>query len=384
MAFRVAGDDALVRDVDAAARPGGLLHLLRRLPEMAAPAILFSQDGAPLDLVAFAFLSRAHLTAQPFSTLSAAMDAFFETKDLADRLRQKSAALHRVLRNNVERCEKKLALQMEALEGSARMEEYRVMGELITASAHMIQKGAKAASLPNYYDPEMAPVDIPLDEKLSPAQNAQRYFKRYQKARSARALAAEQIEKTREELDYLEGQLENLRKCESEAELNEIREELERLKYVRANHNRRQMKKLEPSRPLRVLSSEGVVILIGKNNLQNDALTASARPNETWLHAKDIPGSHVIVVSERPGEATLKEAALLAAYYSKASGSSNVPVDYAAPARQKAGRREAGFCHLHPSAYAVRHADRRGGAGHPAAGPARIAALNPAAVFHII
>lgn len=329
IALRAAGDEnARVDQIDLGRVTERIVGFFTNLPTMAAPSVLFSEDGTPLELTAFTFLSLSGLDAKPFSTMSEAMDAFYEARDLTDRIKQKSASLHRVLRNNAERCEKKLALQLEALEGSQRMEEYRVMGELITASAHLISKGAKAASIPNYYDPQMAEMTIPLEEKLSPAQNAQRYFKLYQKARNARTLAAAQIEKTREELAYLEGQLENLRKCETEAELNEIREELEKLSYVRASHNRRQMKKLPPSKPLHFLSGTGIDLLVGKNNLQNDELTLSARPNETWLHTKDIPGSHVIVVSENPDEATLHEAALLAAYYSRASGSSNVPVDY--------------------------------------------------------
>lgn len=329
IALRAAGDeDACLERLDIPKVSETIAGFLNNLPSLAAPAVFLSEDGAPLELTAFPFLSLRGLEQRQFPTLSEAMDAFYEARDQSERIKHKSASLHRVLKNNAERCEKKLALQLEALEGSRRMEEYRVMGELITAGAHRIQKGAKIASLPNYYDPEMAMMDIPLDEKLSPAQNAQRYFKLYQKARSAKTLAAEQTEKTKEELNYLEGQLENLRKCETEAELNEIREELEKLGYVRASHNRRQMKKLPPSQPLHFVSSAGVDILVGKNNLQNDELTRSARPGETWLHAKDIPGSHVIVVGEDPDEATLREAALLAAYYSKACASSNVPVDY--------------------------------------------------------
>ena len=140
-----------------------------------------------------------------------------------------------------------------------------------------------------------------LDEKLSPGQNAQRYFKLYQKARSAKRLAAEQVEKTTEELSYLEGQMLNLSACVEENDLAELREELEKYGYVRKNHNRRQMKQTGPSRPMRFDSPTGIPILVGKNNLQNDKLTFTAEPNEWWLHAKDMPGSHVIVASARSG-----------------------------------------------------------------------------------
>ena len=150
------------------------------------------------------------------------MDAFYRARDRAERIKQKSAALHRVLKNNIERCERKLALQQEALLGSERMEEYRVKGELLTASLHLAKKGMKSVTIPNYYEEGTPDLEVQLDEKLSPGQNAQRYFKLYQKARSAKRLAAEQVEKTTEELDYLEGQMLNLSACEEESELAEI------------------------------------------------------------------------------------------------------------------------------------------------------------------
>ena len=167
-----------------------------------------------------------------------------------------------------------------------------------------------------------------LDEKLSPSQNAQRFFKLYQKAKSAQELAADQKLKTESELQYLESQLDNLIKCEYEAELNEIREELTREGYVRANHNRRQIKNLPPSKPHRYRSSDGAEILVGKNNLQNDQLTTAANGEELWLHAKDMPGSHVLIKSAEPSGDALREAAMLAAYFSKGKTGSNVPVDY--------------------------------------------------------
>jgi predicted ribosome quality control (RQC) complex YloA/Tae2 family protein len=169
---------------------------------------------------------------------------------------------------------------------------------------------------------------VELDEKLSPGQNAQKYFKLYQKARNAQTLAAEQIDKTEAELNYLEGQMDNLGKCAEEAELSELREELERFGYVRANRSRRQMKQLPPSKPMRFTAPSGRVILVGKNNLQNDKLTGTAQPNEVWLHAKDMPGSHVIIVGEGPDEDTIRFAARLAARYSKGGTGSRVPVDY--------------------------------------------------------
>ena len=329
LAFRACGnEDAHIEECDLNAVCASIASELCKLPGELSPAVLFGADGRPVDAIAFPYRSRAHLRSEAFPTISAAMDEFFRSRDRAERIAQKSAAIHRTLKNNIERCEKKLALQREALLGAERMEEYRVSGELLTANLHLAEKGMKSVSLPNYYDPELKEIEIPLDVKLSPAQNAQRYFKLYQKARNARTLAAEQIEKTSEELAYLEGQMDNLGKCSGESELAELRDELEKFGYVRRVTNRRQMKQLPPSQPMKFTAPSGATILVGKNNLQNDKLTFSADPNEIWLHAKDMPGSHVIIVGENPDDETIVYAAKLAAAYSKGANSSNVPVDY--------------------------------------------------------
>ena len=328
LAFRAAGnEDAHTQELDMSSIAPAVARALSEVQGEVAPALLFAETGEPVDVVAFPYLSRAALRSERFETISEAMDAFYRARDRAERIKQKSAALHRVLKNNIERCERKLALQKEALLGSERMEEYRVKGELLTASLHLAKKGMKSVTIPNYYEEGTPGLEVQLDEKLSPGQNAQRYFKLYQKARSAKRLAAEQVEKTTEELNYLEGQMLNLSACEEESELAELREELEKYGYVRKNHNRRQMKKLEPSRPMRFDSPTGIPILVGKNNLQNDKLTFTAEPNEWWLHAKDMPGSHVIVASADPDEETLHMAARLAARYSKGASAGKVPVD---------------------------------------------------------
>ena len=329
LAFRACGnEDAHIEECDLTAVCASISTELHSIPQELSPAVLDGADGRPMDAIAFPYRSRAHLRSESFPTISAAMDEFFRSRDRAERIAQKSAAIHRTLKNNIERCEKKLALQREALLGAERMEEYRVSGELLTANLHLAEKGMKLVSLPNYYDPELKEIEIPLDVKLSPAQNAQRYFKLYQKARNARTLAAEQIEKTSEELAYLEGQMDNLGKCSGESELAELRDELEKFGYVRRVTNRRQMKQLPPSQPMKFTAPSGATILVGKNNLQNDKLTFSADPNEIWLHAKDMPGSHVIIVGENPDDETIVYAAKLAAAYSKGANSSNVPVDY--------------------------------------------------------
>ena len=146
-------------------------------PTSFAPNILSDADGRAVDFAAFHRRGSEHLTETRFDTLSQAMDAFFRTRDNLERIHQKSAALHRVLKNNIERCEKKLALQREALLGSQRMDEYRLKGELLTANLYLAKKGEKSVQLPNYYEEGMPMLTVELDEKLSPGQNAQKYFK---------------------------------------------------------------------------------------------------------------------------------------------------------------------------------------------------------------
>ncbi|MBR1559968.1 MAG: NFACT family protein [Clostridia bacterium] len=329
LAYRATGsEDAHSDECDLRACCVSVAENLHTIPDRIAPAVLYSADGAPADVVAFEYRSRADLTAEPYPTISEAMDAFYRSRDMSERIAQKSAAIHRTLKKNVERCERKLALQREALLGSQRMEEYRLKGELLTANLHLAKKGMRSVDLPNYYEEGMPTLTVELDEKLSPGQNGQKYFKLYQKARNAQTLAAEQIEKTEAELNYLEGQLDNLTKCSGESELFELRQELEKFGYVKANRSRRQMKSLPPSKPMRFTAPSGRTILVGKNNLQNDKLTFTAQPDEVWLHAKDMPGSHVIIVDPEPDDATVAYAARLAAAYSKGGASSRVPVDY--------------------------------------------------------
>ena len=329
LAFRAAGsEDAHSDEIDLHACCESIARNLQAIPDHIAPAVLLNDDGSPADIVAFEYRSRAHMRSEPYPTISEAADAFYRSRDMSERIQQKSAAIHRTLKKNIERCERKLALQREALLGSQRMEEYRLKGELLTANLHLAQKGMKSVQLPNYYEEGMPLLTVELDEKLSPGQNGQKYFKLYQKARNAQTLAAEQIEKTASELDYLEGQMDNLSKCQEESELFELRQELEKYGYVKPNRSRRQMKQLPPSKPLKFTSPSGRVVLVGKNNLQNDKLTFTAQPDEVWLHAKDMPGSHVIIVDANPDENTIAWAARLAAAYSKGGTSSRVPVDY--------------------------------------------------------
>ncbi len=317
------------RTADWADAAGRLTDLLHRLPGMVSPRVLLDDAGDAADVFAFPYLSQPLERQKEYSTMSEALEKYFGARDAQDRINQKSASMVRLLKGHVERCEKKLALQEEELASAARMEEYRIMGELIHANLWQLHKGQPQAELQNFYDEAGGTLVVPLDIRLTPQQNAQRYFKKYQKARSARETAAQQREKTLKELDYLEGALLDVGKCVGESELEEIREELARTGYMKRITNRRQQRALPKSKPYRYLSSDGIELHVGKNAAQNDRLTTGARPNETWLHAKDMPGSHVIIRTEGPvPEQTLLEAATLAAWYSKGQNSSSVPIDY--------------------------------------------------------
>lgn len=203
------------------------------------------------------------------------------------------------------------------------------MGELINANLWQLKKGQTEAVLPNYYDENGGTMTVPMDIQLTPVQNAQRYFKKYQKARTTREMAAQQRGSTLQELTYLEGMLLDVGKCVGESELEEIRAELVSTGYVKKTANRRQQRALPKSRPYHYRSADGIDIFVGKNAAQNERLTGDARPNEMWLHAKDMPGSHVIIRAEGeiPSQ-TMAQAATLAAWYSKGQHSSMVPIDY--------------------------------------------------------
>ena len=306
-----------------------LAAFLKKLPSMADARVLMKDNGEAEDVFPFTYLSRPTDMQRSCKTLSEALEVYFGTRDARERLNQKSATMIRMLKSQLERCQRKLAIQMEELSSAERMDEYRRMGEAINANLYQLKKGMTEAELPDWNDPDGGTMIVPLDIRLTPSQNAQKYFKKYQKARSAMEIAAQQRDKTLEETDYLEGMLLDVDKCVGESELEEIRQELVRTGYMKKNTNRRQQRQLPGSKPYRYLSVDGIEILVGKNAAQNDRITLGAKGENTWLHAKDMPGSHVVICHE--GEVpleTMKQAAMLAAWYSKGQRSSLVPVDY--------------------------------------------------------
>ena len=330
IAFRAAGMHRTdLSDLNVPELAKVVCALFARMPGMARPTAQMAPDGLMADVLPFQYLSLDTALQRPYPSLSAALDEFYFGRDRRDRMNQKSQALKRLIKTHLERDEKKLALQEEELSDSARMEEYRVAGELLTAQAYLVPRGAETVALPNFYDPQGGTVDIALDVALTPAQNAQKYFKRYRKARVAQDLAKEQKEKTLKEMTLLEQALFDLEESETEQDMADVRKILEDASIVKAAGGKGAKKKPRQaeSAPMRFEAPDGTEIIVGKNSAQNDRVTGAAKGSDTWLHAKDMPGSHVIVKAEHPSPDTLSMALKLAAWYSKGKGVS-VPVDY--------------------------------------------------------
>lgn len=265
-----------------------------------------------------------------YDSIGEALDSLYINSDRREWAKRHGASARKVLQNNIERCEKKLALYADALNSEEQMEKCRLYGELLTANLHSLKSGTDTAAVDNYYADPVERIAIPLDRQLTPGENAQRYYKKYQKLKAARDMAIVQREQTLSELNYLEGQLDNLTKCTAENELSELIEELKDQGYIKRDKGGKKKMKLAASKPMHFVSSTGADIYVGKNNRQNDELTLRfASPNDIWMHTKNIPGSHVIVKGANEQDtATMTEAALLAAYYSRARGGENVAVDY--------------------------------------------------------
>lgn len=300
----------------------------RSLPGRAEPQVLLDETGLALDFFPFPYLTFLPDRQEPRPSLSQAMDAFYLGRDLRLRMQQRGADLQRRIKNAMDRLEKKRGILLETLNESEQAEQNRVFGELLTAQMHLVEKGAPKVTLPNYYDPDQNTVDIPLSPQLTPAENAQSYYKKYRKAKVAKQYASQQLEKTREELLMLENALEDLEKCSSSADLAEIRQVLTQSGYLKPDPNRRKQKKPPEGKPYLFTSADGTQVLVGKNSLQNDRLTLHAKGSELWLHAQGIPGSHVIIRSENPSQDTLHFAGKLAAYFSKGRNHPALPVDY--------------------------------------------------------
>lgn len=256
------------------------------------------------------------------------LDKFYIERDSVDRMRVKSADLSKILQNLTHRISNKINIQKQELENCADREQLRVKGDLLQANLYRIERGPESVTLENFYD-NNEPIEILLNPALSPAKNAQKYYKDYNKAKTAEQVLTEQIKKGEDELLYLESLKDLLSRASNEKELSQIRLEFMEQGYIKRNKNAR--KKPAPLMPYEYTTSDGFKVLVGRNNKQNDTLTMkTARKRDYWFHTKDIPGSHTIVVTDGKEitETAVIEAARIAAFHSKAKESSNVPVDY--------------------------------------------------------
>ncbi|KRL04379.1 Rqc2 family fibronectin-binding protein [Liquorilactobacillus oeni] len=278
----------------------------------------------------FSFLPYAKIVIQATApTLSSLLDLYYQDKATADRVQQQGAQLFHLVKLNLQKNKKKLKKLKQTLASTQKADQFRVKGELLTTYLNRVKRGMKGIELPNFYDNEKK-ITISLSNQLSPSQNAQKYFKKYQKLKNAVVYVTKQITLAQKELEYFE-ELETQLELADPQDLPDIKLELQQQGYLKAQKRNKSGKtrKNKPSSPATFFASDHTKISVGKNNLQNDRLTLKvAHKNDIWLHAKNIHGAHVIIHSESPSEKTLLEAATLAAYYSKSRSSANVPVDY--------------------------------------------------------
>lgn len=334
LAFRAAEEDLPVSLLGLAQKQM-LLQELEALCERlreghVEPEMVLDLEGKPVDFAFFPIRQYASLMqVRAYPQLSALLDDFYTERDRAERTRQRAQDLFRLLTSTMERIARRLNAQRAELAASEDREELRIRAELINAYQYALEKGAPFYEVENYYDGNRL-LRIPADPALPPARNAQKYYKEYRKAQTAQKVLTQQIAAGEQELQYIESVFDALSRSQSERELAEIREELAAGGYLKSRRTAKQ-KAPKALPPMEFRTDDGFTVLVGRNNVQNDKLSLkTAAKNDLWLHTKNIPGSHVILVTggQEPGEETLIQAAQLAAWFSRARESSSVPVDY--------------------------------------------------------
>lgn len=307
-------------------------------------------------------------THKRFESAGELLDIFFGSRDREQRVRQRASDIQKLLTNAVARISKKMELQRGELAECAKGEEYKKQGDLITANIYMLKRGMKEATLVDYseYDADGNPVTVtlPLDERLSPAANAQRLYKRYNKAKTAKIELTKQLEIGEAELVYLHSVMDSLERSESPTDLAEIRDELYRSGYASKMKNYSAAKK-QPAPTVATFKTDGgYTVLCGKNNVQNEYITFRlAKKTDYWFHAKNVPGSHVLLVcgEEEPSEKDFTQAAEIAAFHSSAVGGQNIAVDYSLAKNIKkpaGGKPGLVIYHTNWTAYVTPHADK--------------------------
>ena len=295
---------------------------------------LFAHDYTPASAenekgnLIFAICELTHASKhQAFETMSACLENIFH--DRADRERRKQRALDifHLAKNERQKAELKIDKLREQLQQTEDVEKWRQWGELLTASQHLVARGSTSIELVDYYDETMPMIQIPLSPLLGANEQAQAFFKKYQKLKTSIPLTHAQLEKTNHDCLYWDQILQQIEQAAAN-DVEEMREELIENGYMRRRAKPTRKKQHIKPQPLKVTSPEGTIIYVGKNNLQNDFVTFKlGQAQHWWLHAKDMPGSHVLICSSEPSDSTIQLAAELAAYYSKGRQSSSVPVD---------------------------------------------------------
>lgn len=327
--------DPDLADLDPAMLAPVLTRQLHGLLEDFSPTVLFRGDTAK----DFSFRPIAqyegYMTCRSAESFSALLDDYYLSRDREQRIRARTQSLTKTLNTLHSRTLRKLGTQKKELEATHDRERLRQFGDIVTANLHQIVRGQTRLQAVDFYDPEMRQIEIPLNGAISPQQNAAKFYKDYNKAKTAERILTEQIALAEAEADYLAGVLEALSRAQGEQDVAEIRAELAEGGYLR-NTDRRKQIKTKPARPLEFRSSDGVPIYVGRNNRQNDLLTCKlAYKTDLWLHVQKAHGSHVIIAcgGVTPPDQTVTEAAMLAALYSEARQGQNVPVDLC-PVRQ--------------------------------------------------
>ncbi len=295
------------------------------------PWLVTDPSGKPIEYCFFEPIEYgASYETKRLGSFGELLDEYFGKRDHVERIRQRTADIFRLLSNAETRLNKKIALQKQDLASCADKDKYKLWGDLITGNIYRLTRGMEEAVLENYYEDDCPEITISMDKRLSPQQNAQRYYKRYNKAKTAEIELAKQIKLAEAELEYIYTVFDSLTRAETESDILEIRDELYRSGYASRMKNYA-AKKLSAPKLMEFRSSGGYRILCGKNNHQNDHLTTRvADKTDYWFHVKNQPGSHCVMITdgEEPSERDFTEAAIIAAYYSKVSDGVNVPVDY--------------------------------------------------------
>ena len=325
--FAAGSVDARVEDMDIPAVADKLDIFFKEHLNHPGAYYYAQADGTPKQ---FAFCPiREYGECKEAPSFAALLDMYYTVRDRKDAMRQKGQAVRKTVQNLCTRITKKLAIQEKELEATFDRERLRQLGDIVTANIHRIVKGSTVVRCEDFYDENMAEIDIPISPILSPQQNAAKFYKDYAKLKNAEKELTKQISLGEEELHYLKSVLEELNRADTEAELEEIRRELQDGGYIRPDVGKKRMKQAKVA-PMRFESTDGYPIYVGRNNRQNDELTFKlARKDDIWCHASKVHGSHVIIScgGTTPPDDTITQAAQLAAYYSETTAGQNIAVD---------------------------------------------------------